>query len=247
MGRKALAEASCLPCRHSTRRRRLSAKTTAEIKASELRAFAVLLDFHGDLCVSRFPVTKLRRLLLEATGWGPATVSTAPKTSSSFLGEALKLDRPKSSSYIWELQFPESSETRCRHSAKTLFPRSLRANSHPHWKNPLSCLLLKILKAVVVGDAMPRAVAIPMSLIWGRYPSLNLCHFFFQKIDKVEWSFYPFPLDFVHLTGVLGVYCVKSTFLIRELRLKMSHFLIYSFSFIKQATFSLPPPPPTPS
>ena len=41
-------------------------------------AFAVFLDFHGDLCVSRFPLTKLRRLLLEATGWGPATVSTAP-------------------------------------------------------------------------------------------------------------------------------------------------------------------------
>lgn len=56
----------------------MSAKTTAGIKASELRAFAVFLDFHGDLCVSRFPLTKLRWLLLEATGWGPATVSTAP-------------------------------------------------------------------------------------------------------------------------------------------------------------------------
>lgn len=138
MGRKALGEASGLPCRHSTRRRRLSAKTTAGIKASEIRAFAVLLDFHGEgldlhLCVQISPI-KAETATPRSHWMGASDRLNRPESSSSFLGGALKLDRPKSSSYTWELQFPESSETRSRHSAKTLFPRSLTANSHPHWK-----------------------------------------------------------------------------------------------------------------
>ena len=89
-----------LPCRHSTRRRRLSAKTAAGIKASELRAFAVLLDFHGEgldfhLCVQISP-NKAETATPRSHWMGTSDRLNRPEPSSSFLGGVLKLDRPKS-------------------------------------------------------------------------------------------------------------------------------------------------------
>lgn len=133
MGRKAFAKASCFPC-HSTRRRRLSAKTTTGIKASWAPRFRCVPGLSWwPLCV-QIPPNKAETATPRSHWMGTSDRLNRPKPSSSFLGGALKLDQPKSSSYIWELHFPESSETRSRHSAKTLFPRNLRANSHPHWK-----------------------------------------------------------------------------------------------------------------